>query len=223
MQTHSSTTPLRLGAVALGLATLIAPIQFAISDPRRGVDPPQAYGSPQFVVAHLLGTASFILLIFGTLALYGYLRSSRREGLALLGMVVTLVGIGVFLPAYGFLFIVSPALAQLALQGQKEASAVITTIAITPGVITLVAGSVLIAFGAIIFSIAIWRSNTLPKWAGILYAVGLLAIVFHVQLPQVGDILAGLLMAIGGVWLAWDIWREAPVTVREVAAASMVQ
>src|SRR5690348_2226445 len=137
MQTPGSLTPLRLGAAALGLATLIAPLQFVISDPRRGIDPPKVFGSPQFVVSHLLSIASFILLIFGTLALDGYLRSSRREGLPLVGMVVTLVGIGVFLPAYGFLFFVSPALNQLALQGQKEASTVITSVAIIPGVITL--------------------------------------------------------------------------------------
>jgi hypothetical protein len=223
VQIHSSSTPLRLGAVALGLATLIIPIQFAISDPTRGVDPPQAFSSSQFVVGHMLIVAAFILLIFGFVALYAYLRSSRRERLAFVGMIVTLVGIGVFLPAYGFLFFVSPALTQLALQGQKDATNVITAIAIIPGVITLVAGSVLLALGAVVFSIAIWGGNTLPKWAGVLFAVGWLAIVFHTQLPQVGDILAGLLIAIGGTWLGWCIYRQASVSVREVSAASMVQ
>ena len=223
MQTHSSSTPLRLGAVALGLGALVAPIQFAISDPKRGVDPPQVFSSPQFIISHWLTIASFILLIFGALALYACLRSDRREGLAFVGMIVTLVGIGVFLPAYGFLFFVSPALAQLALQGQKDAINVITAVAIIPGVITLVAGSALLALGAVVFSIAIWGGNTLPKWAGVLFAVGWLAIVFHTQLPQVGDILAGLLIAIGGVWLAWGIWQQASVSVPEVSAASIVQ
>jgi hypothetical protein len=92
VQTQSSFTPLRLGAVALGLATLIIPIQFAISDPKRGVDPPQAFSSSQFVVGHMLIVAVFILLIFGFLTLYVSLRSSRRERLAFVGMIVTLVG-----------------------------------------------------------------------------------------------------------------------------------
>ena len=223
MQTHSSSTPLRLGAVALGLGALVAPIQFAISDPRRGVDPPQVFGSPQFIVGHLLSITSFILLIFGTLALYACLRSDRREGLAFVGMIVTLLGIGVFLSAYGFLFFVSPALTQLALQGQKDAINVITAVAIIPGVITLVAGSALLALGAVVFSIAIWGGNTLPKWAGVLFAAGWLCIVFHTQLPQAGDILAGLLIAIGGTWLGWGIYRQASVPVREVSAASMAQ
>lgn len=223
MQTQSYFTPLRPGAVALGLATLIIPIQFAISDPKRGVDPPQAFSSSQFVVGHMLIVAAFILLIFGFLALYAYLRSSRRERLAFVGMIVTLVGIGVFLPAIGFLSLVSPALAQLALHGQKDAANVINAVAIAPGVITLLVGSVLLALGVTIFSIAIWGSNTLPRWAGILFAAGELILVFHGQLPPVGDILAGLLITIGGVWLAWGIWRQVSVPAREVSAASMVQ
>jgi uncharacterized membrane protein len=171
----------------------------------------------------MLIVAAFILLIFGFLALYAYLRSSRRERLAFVGMIVTLVGIGVFLPAIGFLSLVSPALAQLALHGQKDAANVVNTVAIVPGAMTLLVGSVLLALGVIIFSIAIWGSNTLPRWAGIPFAAGEVILVFHGQLPLVGDILAGLLIAIGGTWLARGIWRQASVSVREVSAASMVQ
>ena len=210
---------LRLGAVALGLALLLVPVAFGIINPASDA---QTLTSGLYLLRQVLFLSSFILLIFGFLALYASLRSSRRERLAFVGMIVTLVGIGLFLPAIGFLSLVSPALAQLTLHGQKDAANVVNTVAITPGAITLLVGSVLLALGVIIFSIAIWGSNTLPRWAGIPFAVGEVILVFHGQLPLVGDILAGLLIAIGGVWLAWGIWRQVSVPAREVSAASMV-
>ena len=39
-----------------------------------------------------------------------------------------------------------------------------------PLVLTALVGGLLYSAGTILFRIAVWRSATLPKWAGVLYA-----------------------------------------------------
>ncbi len=40
----------------------------------------------------------------------------------------------------------------------------------TPVIVTALVSGLLYSTGTILFGIAVWRSATLPKWAGVLYA-----------------------------------------------------
>jgi hypothetical protein len=62
----------------------------------------------------------------------------------------------------------------------------------------LVPGLLLLALGAILVGMAIWKSGSLPRWGGIFLAVGLA--FFFPLLPQIVRIIDGLLIGTGGIW-----------------------
>ena len=86
-----------------------------------------------------------------------------------------------------------------------------------PSVMTLifVVALLLTVSGSVMLGAAIWRSGTLPKWAGIGWAAA--AVVFYLLgaalgMATVGASLptqpvGGAMMAITGGWLAWAVAR----------------
>src|SRR5262249_61485578 len=101
---------IRLGAVALGLAAfllalfpLVRPFfPLDVFEPARGI----ALASPAFVStawtsSHYLAMLGFVLLQLGLLALYGFHARSAAESLALRGLVWSLPGAALLLPAFG--------------------------------------------------------------------------------------------------------------------------
>lgn len=106
MQTTVSTR-IRLGAVALGLATILLALfplvrpffPLDVFEPARGI----ALASPAFVStawtsSHYLAMLGFVLLQLGRLALYGFHAGSGAEPLALRGLVWSLPGVTLILP-----------------------------------------------------------------------------------------------------------------------------
>jgi hypothetical protein len=63
----------------------------------------------------------------------------------------------------------------------------------------LLAAIILGLLGAVANGVAIWRSGTLPKWAGVLVAAGFVLLV--ASTPIVSQ-LGGILLALGGGWIA---------------------
>ena len=69
-----------------------------------------------------------------------------------------------------------------------------------------VVGLVLLALGAITLTVAIWRSAVLPRWAGVLLALSLA--LWFLPFPRVIRVIDGLLIGLGGVWLARSLWQQ---------------
>ena len=68
-----------------------------------------------------------------------------------------------------------------------------------------VVGLLLLAIGAILVAIAVWRSGTLSRWSGIPFALG-----FVLYLPQFFGtqpirVAHGLLVALGCLWVALSL------------------
>jgi len=69
------------------------------------------------------------------------------------------------------------------------------------------AGLILLAVGAILAALAVWRSRRLPKWSGVPFAVAFALYIpqfFGSQPIRIGH---GLLVAAGCMWLAVAMWR----------------
>jgi hypothetical protein len=64
----------------------------------------------------------------------------------------------------------------------------------------------MLAIGAIDLAGAVWRSGVLPGWGGAALAAGLG--LWLPLLPHPVRIVDGFLIGLGGVWLAWGIWRK---------------
>ena len=162
-----------------------------------------------YLAKHLLGSIlGTILAIFGIIAPAAYLANSRVRRLALLAMVVSVAGNCLVLTIFGFSTLVSPVIGRLYLEGQAGAMEVNEAILTSPAFIFVVLpGLLLFLVGTILFGVAIWRSGTLPRWAGLLFAPTGLLLAAGLQIGWAQTIGSALVVA-AGVWIAWTAMRE---------------
>jgi hypothetical protein len=124
-----------------------------------------------YVIGHLLGSIfGLIFVIFGVFALGVYLATSRAPRLGLWAMVLTVLGSALFLPLQGIATFAAPEEGQAVLAGLEEfeelAPIFANTMAALTGLVVILLGFV----GNILLGVAVWRSGTLPRWAGALWA-----------------------------------------------------
>jgi len=199
---------LALSALLLAVFPLIRP--FFPLDPRAPAETlaaaSPAIASTPWVVSHLLCTLAFILLLYGMLSLYAALASTRAERYALWAMVLSLAGIALVLPMLGVETYMLPILGRLYLAGQAGVAPAIGMIYLGPALFVFLGGLLLLAIGAVTLGVAIWRSAVLPRWAGVLFALGL--VFWFPPFPRVVRILDGFVIGLGGVWLAVGLWHK---------------
>jgi hypothetical protein len=169
-----------------------------------------------YLVDHLFGSILGVTLaIFGAVALGVYL-SSRRS--ALWAMVLSIAGNALILTIFGMSTFATPAVGRAYLEGQRNIIEVNQDILGTPVIVTALVGGLLYSTGTILFGIAVWRSATLPKWAGVLYApTGLLISIVGLAIGEAQS-LGSILIIIGGGWIAWSVMRRPPTESVETAA-----
>ncbi len=175
------------------------------------------------MLTHLLGTMlGIILLIFGVIALGAYLAKGGRSGrLGLAAMVTTIAANMLFLPVTGWAAFGEPAVGRAYLSGIEEA------MQFNPGIdftVIFLLSIPLVFVGNVLLGVAIWRSRTLPKWAGAIwiawaamfYVAGVLyGLLFLGSSPPTQPI-GSLLMAISGGWIVWSVFRQpSPVALQK--------
>lgn len=198
----------RRGIYALPVAGVLtaAPWVFILGGPSVKTDP-EGYARNLISSSHAASVyvylAGFVCLLFGLLALYGYLARTRASSWAALGLIVSVVAIALALPVFGIVGLADQVLGDVYLAGHKDVSAAMLQMAggtfsdrINNYFGVLIYVSLL---GAIATAVAIWRSGTLPKWAGVVVAPGIvLSMTFSPGLAWVGS----LCLVIGGIGLA---------------------
>jgi hypothetical protein len=200
---------IRIGVWALPVYALLTFWATFTHEPNRHTEV-EAYAryisTTTYLVQHLLGSIlGVILAVFGALALGAYLASSRSGRLALLAMVLSVAGHCLVLTIFGFSTIISPVIGRLYLAGQPGTMEVNEAIFSSPAFVFLVVpGLLLYLLGTILFGVAIWRSGTLPRWAGVLYAPTGLLIAAGVQIG-VAQTLGSALVVVAGGWIAWSV------------------
>jgi multisubunit Na+/H+ antiporter MnhC subunit len=171
-----------------------------------------------YVLKHLLlSDLGAILAIFGTFALGVYLATSRAGRLGLVAMVITLFGTALFLTIGGVTTFAAPEEGQAVLAGVEEFESLPTIFANTAMMATFGVAVLLMLVGNVLLGVAVWRSGTLPKWAGALWVAGsalpLLGQVY-IMLPIGADStpptvpMGAVLLAIGGAWMAYRVLRR---------------
>jgi hypothetical protein len=176
-----------------------------------------------YLAQHLLGSIlGTILAIFGLIALAAYLANGRTGRLALLAMVLSVAGNCLILTIFGFSTIISPVIGRLYLEGQPGAMEVNEAIFTSPAFVFLVIpGLLFFLVGTILFGVAIWRSGTLPSWAGALFAPTGLLMAAGLQIGWSQTLGSALVVAAGG-WIAWTAMRQ-PAGRLRVEAQPRVQ
>jgi hypothetical protein len=205
---------LRLGAVALGVSGLLFAVfpltrpffTLDVFSPTLAAEASGPLASPSWLVAHLLLVAAFALLPCGLLGLYTVLAQGPAEPRALRGLVLGVAGTGLITPAVGVEVFAMPVIARLYLDGVTGVAPSLVSIYRGPMTLVMIVGLLLLAAGAIELARAIGQDGVLPGGAGVALAIGLT--LWLPLLPRPLRILDGLLLGLGGVWLALAIWRR---------------
>jgi hypothetical protein len=203
-------------------------------DPNTHYDAWARYVTTDFyLLKHLFASGlGLILVIFGTIALGAYLVTSRAGRMGLAGMVITVFGTLLFLMIGGLSIFAVPKEGQAFLAGIEEYAKLPTILADTALLPTMGVGVLLMLVGNVLLGVAVWRSGTLPKWAGALWVVGS-------ALPLLGQIYiilpiganstpptvpaGAVLLAIGGAWMAYSVLRGPSTAAVRVGAQPRVQ
>lgn len=167
----------------------------------------------RLVSAHAVYVVSYVLILLGLPALYGA-QSQRMGRLGLTGFLVTFSGMTLLAISSMFGFI-APVLAEEA-PGTLDAINVYLPIVILNGfaVIGFLAGFV-------VFGVAMARTTTLPRWSGILVAVGAplylvggaIALLVSPAFWFMG-VLGSLVLGSGLVWSGYRMWAKPEALTR---------
>jgi hypothetical protein len=186
-----------------------------------------------YLLKHLFASGlGLILVIFGTIALGAYLIGSHAGRMGLAGMVSAIFGTLLFLMVGGVSIFAAPKQGQAILAGIEEYEKLPAILADTALLPTMGVGVLLMLVGNVLLGAAVWRSGTLPRWAGALWVAGsalpLLGQVYII-LPIGADSTpptvptGAVLLVIGGAWMAWSVLRRPSTRTVGVHAQPKVQ
>jgi len=133
-----------------------------------------------------------------------------REARAFQGMVSSLAGIALIMPMLGVETHVMPLIGKLYLAGTTGIASIVGRIYLGPAIMVFLLGLLLLAIGSICFAVAIWQTRPLPRWGGVIYAIGLA--LWFPPFPRSVRVVDGVLIGVGGIWVAYRLWREAERT-----------
>src|SRR5713226_7680075 len=124
----SNTNRIRLGVLAFPISGVIAAL--GALAPGIGVNPavdPAGFARVATYVGlvNLAGIVTSVFLLFGFLALYGFLAGSSVDKWAFSGTVLSIIGVALFLPFLGIIAFASPVAGRLYLSGQDKAISII--------------------------------------------------------------------------------------------------
>ena len=202
----------RLGILALpssgtvGIVSVLPPGVFI----NPAVDPAGfARASSTVGLGNMIGIVSLVLLLIGVQSLYSILVEGSAGRWALSGMILTIVGVGLFLPFAGIFAFVAPIAGRAYLKGDANAIKIIAdSVAVSNSSAFLFAGlaGLFSVIGSILFGIAIWKSQRLPKWSGVPFFLAiLLSFLSAPFFSFILGFLGGVLLLTSGVWIAASV------------------
>ena len=210
-----------LGAVALATAGALFVLYPAIRpwhDEATVSGATTSMSSPAWVAAHFFAILGFILVPLGLLAIRDALAGTRSASLALTAVIVAWVGAGLTLPYYGA---EDFGLHAVASRHVGNLIAVINAVRYQPLAITIFgAGLILLGIGAVLAAVAVWRANVLPRYSGIVFAIGFALFLPQFYLPPALRIAHGVLTGIGLAVLAASLWRATASTAARATTAT---
>jgi hypothetical protein len=181
-----------------------------------------------YVIGHLLGSIlGLVFLIFGVFALGAYLATSRAPRLGLVAMFLTVLGSALFLPLQGIATFAAPEEGQAVLAGLEEYEALppifANTVQALTGLVVILLGFV----GNVLVGVAVWRSGTLPKWSGALWASAHVLMYLSLMYGQtIGPAstpftvpLGAAVVAVSGAWMALSVLSR-PSSARTAVGAA---
>jgi hypothetical protein len=169
----------------------------------------RAFASSSWVVAHSLAVIGFILLALGIFGLFLRLQDTPLAGRLVVAVGLSWIGVGLTLPYYGAEVFGLHAVGQrtLALGDAGLLKPLTQSIRWEAGIYFIIVGLLLLAAGAVIAAVTVWRSECLQRWSAVPLACGVVLYIPQFAAPQAVRIAHGALMLAGCWWLAWATAR----------------
>ena len=224
----NTTNWIRIGLLALPISGLLTAWATLTPQPNPSTEFEawsRFVSTTKYMISHLLGTMlGIILMILGVIALGAYLAKGGRSGrLGLVAMVITVAANTLALPITGWSAFAAPAIGRAYIAGIEGAM----RIDVGTDFIVIFMLTIVLAFvGNVLLGIAIWRSRTLPKWAGAIWIAW--AVMFYLAGILYGFLFTGsspptqpvgsLLMAISSGWIVWTVMRQPSPTLQQQEA-----
>lgn len=208
----SNLSRVRIGVVTfpfLGLVSLLGALT-----PGIGINPatdPAGFAQVADLVGlvNMIGIVALVLQLYGFQALYVFLSIPSKDRLVFLGMLFSILGVGLFLPFLGIIAIVGPVAGRAYLNGQTQAINIVSdaTSLSNPAVLIVGGTSVLLfVLGSILFSLAIWRSGKIPRWAAVGYVVAAPLNILPHYVPALW-LVGALLLLVAGIGIVRGVWK----------------
>ncbi|HKW93885.1 MAG TPA: hypothetical protein VJX92_18475 [Methylomirabilota bacterium] len=203
---------LTLGLSSFALAMFPQFRPFFFFDPTRPMETMDAaapaVASVPWRFAHYLALIGFVLLLCVLPALHARLSAAGVETRSRRATLLCTLGVALVLPTMGVELYAFPAISRIYLAGNVSIAPAVSLIYIGGATLVMLLGLLLLAIGAIVLATAVARSRALPRWAAIVYAIGLAA--WCPLLPPIVRVVDGLLIGVGGIALAWALRRVPP-------------
>jgi hypothetical protein len=189
-----------------GILTLV-PWIFLLSQPGAKTDPEgfaRAVTSAGGLVGGYVYIAGFVCLQIGLFALFAFLAQNHVSVWAAIGLLASLVVIALAMATIGSLVVGAGVLGDAFLGGDRGVSSGLVLMSGESDRImkSIAVSADLSLIGSIAFAVAIWRSGSLPRLAGMLLVPGIFA---SMSLSPIVSWAGAVLLLICGVWLARSV------------------
>lgn len=162
---------------------------------------------PGFLLGELAGgTLSTALTPFWVFALFAYLAPAGSRRLLTAAMTCCLLGAGFVLASLGVVNYAIPALADSYLAGQPAAMGIADGFFAWPRS-AMFYPAVLVPLGSLLFALAMWRSDALPRTAVALFTLATLLISAPGPIHTL-HLAGGVLTLAAGLWISHVIRRR---------------
>ncbi|MCZ2814457.1 hypothetical protein O2W15_23745 [Modestobacter sp. VKM Ac-2979] len=171
----------------------------------------EAFASPAWLISHLSGALAFALLLPGILALRQAIPAGPGAGLARAASGATGFGVSLVLLYFGAETFALHEIGRHALRtGEPVLEDLVGDIRMGPVQVAVFGGGLLVlAVGAVLAAVSVWRSRRLPRWSAVPLAVGLVLYLPQFFAAPPVRVLHGGLVAVGCLLLAVVLWRAA--------------
>ena len=156
----------------------------------------------------VLITAS-IFHLFGVLVIYSYISKRKTNRLALAAMILSVLGIALFLPFVGGTFVPAPTIGDLILNGNTQVIQVAEATIAGPLALFLLFSSLIPYIGGyFLFGALLWKQSKLMKIAGFALALHAPLVTIVASVSYVGELLGGFLLFIAGCGIVLTVMKE---------------
>lgn len=212
---------IHLGAIALAISSFLFLVSQILRPPSFLFHPSDIVNSlPASAISNILFLPVLILLSCAAISIYKLLSVSDSNRTAFWGMVLILVGAGAYLPLVGIKAVILPAANDLFILGETARFNVYDYVFQQPYASPFTLGGYLLFGGLTVVIVAIWRSGYLSKLASTMLWLGWSLFIAGDELFLIlgydlfrwwtsNFMPIALLVTIGGIALALDMWHEA--------------